>query len=203
MNHQFLFNDWKRFFFSQTYFIRFPTYQSQVLRWLCNKYCCYVTAHGMQHVGSRDSNVQSPALFFAVKSSIIMESYHNVTIYSAGKCTLPLKILKTAFSSQRFAVHREKRMNLFLFTRRWINSNHNNIAAVILERAHNLRSDVSAVSYRSVYELDCCVRFVLAKKKDTRSQIHPVWGVLQFVEISSELVWTRDKRVPVTNKVAF
>lgn len=100
----------------------FPTYQSQVLRWLCNKYCCYVTAHGTQHVGSRDSNVQSPALFFAVKSSIIMESYHNVTIYSAGKCTLLLKILKTAFSSQRFAVHREKRMNLFLFTRRWINS---------------------------------------------------------------------------------
>ena len=122
VNHQFLFNDWKRFFFSQTYFIRFPTYQSQVLGWLCNKYCCYVTAHDMQHVGSRDSNVQSPALFFAVKSSIIMESYHNVTIYSAGKCTLLLKILKTAFFSQRFAVHREKRMNLFLFTRRWINS---------------------------------------------------------------------------------
>lgn len=71
----------------------------------------------MQHVGSRDSNVQSPALFFAVKSSIIMESYHNVTIYSAGKCTLLLKILKTAFSSQRFAVHREKtNESFFVYT---------------------------------------------------------------------------------------
>ena len=45
----------------------------------------------MQHVGSRDSNVQSPALFFAVKSSIIMESYHNVTITLQGNVHFSLK----------------------------------------------------------------------------------------------------------------
>lgn len=48
----------------------------------------------MQHVGSRDSNVQSPALFFAVKSSIIMESYHNVTITLQGNVHYSLKFWK-------------------------------------------------------------------------------------------------------------
>ena len=69
----------------------------------------------MQHVGSRDSNVQSPALFFAVKSSIIMESYHNVTIYSAGKCTLLLKILKTAFSKV-CCTQRKTNESFFVYT---------------------------------------------------------------------------------------
>lgn len=71
----------------------------------------------MQHVGSRDSNVESPALFFAVKSSIIMESYHNVTIYSAGKCTLLLKNFENSvFFPKVCCTQRKTNESFFVYT---------------------------------------------------------------------------------------